>query len=64
MAAVSNGSDIGVPQIPPRTGANWQGGRRVPETRKDRDDHSDESASQPERAPAPPGTGNVLDLVV
>ena len=52
-------SGIGVQQILPRTGTGWQSANPVPD--ENNDSASKEAASSPDRAPASPGTGHIVD---
>ena len=52
-------SSIGVQQILPRTGTSWQPPDPAPE--QNNDTVSNEAASSPDRAPAAPGTGQIVD---
>ena len=52
-------SGIGVQQILPLTGTNWQPPAPAPE--QNNDTVSNEAASAPDRAPPAPGTGQIVD---
>jgi len=64
IAAAMNESGIGVQQILPRAGTRWQGGQHAPERRNDDQRDDDAPPSAPEHAPAPPGTGLIVDKSV
>jgi hypothetical protein len=52
-------SSIGVQQILPRTGTGWQA--PDPASDQNNDTDSKDAASKPDRAPAAPGTGQIVD---
>ena len=55
-------SGIGVQQILPRTGIGAQGLNPVPDPSNDSD--GDDAPSKRDRAPAAPGTGQLVDRIV
>jgi hypothetical protein len=59
-----SGSDIGIQQIMPATGTGtgWQGANSQPEHNDTSDDESGERRKS-ERAPAAPGTGQIIDKI-
>ena len=59
-----NGSGIGVPQILPRSGADWQGGHHAPDRQKDDEDRKDAPENEPTRSPPAPGLGKIVDVSV
>jgi len=58
---VASVSTIGIQQITPQTGTGWQGADPSP----DRGNNADDAATQPvnDRAPAAPGTGQLVDQI-
>jgi hypothetical protein len=59
-----NRSGIGVQQIVPRGGADWQHGRHPPERRDDTEHDDAASPEETRRAPPLPGTGKIVDRSV
>ena len=55
-------SGIGVQQILPRTGTGGQGASPSPE--QNNDSEASDGPSKPDRAPAAPGTGKIVDRIV
>jgi hypothetical protein len=55
-------SGIGVQQILPRTGTGGQDASPSPEQNNDTD--TSDAPSKPDRAPAAPGTGRIVDRIV
>ena len=54
-------SGIGVQQILPQTGTGQQSANPAPDQNNDSD--GDDAPSKPERAPAAPGTGRIVDRI-